>query len=96
MEQRGANEKCMKEQNGKTVKNRSAHDDYELPEEVDFSKLRSVGRGLDALKRYATERHRTIVLATDVAEVFTSARQANDALRSLIRLAAESGRRRRK
>lgn len=86
----------MKKRNGRNAKRRSAHDDFELPSELDFSKLRYVGRGLGALQRYAAEKDRTIVLDEDVAKVFTTARKANNALRTLLKQSSGSGRRQRK
>jgi hypothetical protein len=62
----------------------SAHDDYELPDEIDFSKTTVVGFGLESLDRYLTETHgkpRTAQLAADVATAFPTDDDVNDALR---------------
>jgi hypothetical protein len=54
---------------------------YELPSELDFSKLRYVGRGVESLRDWDQRRRRTIELDRDVAEEFRDAAQVNQALR---------------
>jgi hypothetical protein len=74
----------MAKQNGKTAKSRSLHDDYELPDELDFSKLKFVGFGADALERHAASQRKTVVLDSDVARVFGSSESVNTVLRGII------------
>ena len=67
----------------------------DLPDELDFSKLRYVGRGKEAIFR-KREAARTVVLDPDVAEVFANSKTVNEALRGLIEIAKQSmGKRRR-
>lgn len=86
----------MKKRNGKTPKPRLTHDAYELPDELDFTRLRYVGRGLSALERYVAEKNRTIVLDEDVARAFPTAKHANQALRELIRNEAVASKKRKR
>jgi hypothetical protein len=60
----------------------------ELPTELDFSKLKYVGRGPRALEKAA--RRRLVPLDPDVAKVFADARKVNDALRGLIQLSKQA------
>jgi hypothetical protein len=67
----------------------------DLPDELDFSKLKFVGRGKDAIFR-KHEAEKTVVLDPDVAEVFADSKTVNNALRGLIEIAKQSvGKRRR-
>ena len=67
----------------KKVKFTPAEMAYELPDELDFAKLRYVGRGVGALDRHIARKKslRTIELAADVAEAFRSEAEVNEALR---------------
>jgi hypothetical protein len=66
----------------------------DLPPELNFAKLKLVGRGPKAIEAAA---RRTIVpLDPDVSAVFTSAREVNAALRGLINLARQSRPKRRR
>jgi len=50
------------------------HDDYELPDEVDFSRTKFVGIGIEALERHVTDKNlRVISLDPDVALEFRTA-----------------------
>jgi hypothetical protein len=69
--------------NAKTRKPRTDRYNDELPEELDFSKLTFLGRGLFAGRIKAGGRQ--VRLAADVAKVFRNEREVNDALRLLIR-----------
>jgi hypothetical protein len=65
----------------------------DVPKELDFSKVKYVGRGPAALAKAA---RRTLVpLDADVAKVFIDAREVNDALRGLIQLSKRTTRSRR-
>jgi len=68
---------------GKTRKRLADRDRDELPDELDFSKLTFLGRGLFAGRVKAGGRN--VRLAADVAKVFRNEREVNDALRLLIR-----------
>jgi hypothetical protein len=59
---------------------------YDLPAELDFRKLRYVGRGVESLRDWNRRRRRTIELDRDVASEFTDAAQVNEALRLVKRL----------
>jgi hypothetical protein len=83
----------MSRRNAKTRKSRSPHDDYDLPAELDFSKLKFVGFGLDALERHAGKRGAIVTLDSDVARVFRTSESVNTVLRGIIRsLSAAKGR----
>ena len=75
------------------AKTKSVHDDYEIPDELDFSKLETIGFGLDSLKQFDAKKaedeiaRRTIELAPDVAAAFKTADEVNDALRTILRVA---------
>lgn len=73
----------------------SAHDAYELPDELNFDKLKPVGVGIDALKHHeakkADAKRRMIELAPDVADAFGSADEVNEALRSIVKAAQRLG-----
>ena len=62
------------------------------PAELDFAKLKLVGRGPKAIE--AAARRTVVPLDPDVSAVFTSAREVNTALRGLINLARQSARKR--
>ena len=49
----------------KAAKGRSPHDDYELPAELNFSKRRFIGFGVDAHERRAAKRLATYVVVSD-------------------------------
>lgn len=74
----------MPKRNAKTPKRRSPHDDYELPARLDFSELRFIGFGVDALERHASRQRTTITLDSDVARVFASSESVNTVLRGII------------
>jgi hypothetical protein len=74
----------MARRNAKTAKSRSPHDDYELPAELNFGKLKFIGFGADALERHATRQRTTITLDSDVARVFGSSESVNTVLRGII------------
>jgi hypothetical protein len=75
----------MARRNAKTVKTRSPHDDYELPDELNFSKLKFIGFGADSLERRAARQRKTIILDSDVARVFGSSESVNTVLRGIIK-----------
>ena len=62
----------------------------DLPAELDFTKLKLVGRGPKAIE--AAARRTVVPLDPDVSAVFTSAKDVNAALRGLISLARQSAR----
>jgi len=74
----------MPRRNVKTDRSRSPHDDYELPAELNFSKLRFIGFGVDALERHAAGQRMTITLDSDVAQVFGTSESVNTVLRGII------------
>lgn len=74
----------MPARKAKTVKRRSAHDNYELPAESDFSKLQFIGVGLDALEQHAAKNGTTVVLDSDVARFFWTSESVNTVLRGII------------
>jgi hypothetical protein len=61
---------------------------YELPAELDLTKLRYVGSGVDALDRQIARRRnlRTVELAPDVARAFGSDAEINEAMRLVQRM----------
>jgi hypothetical protein len=61
---------------------------YELPAELDLTKLRYVGRGVAALDRHIAQRKnlRVVELAPDVARAFGSDEEINQALRLVQRM----------
>jgi hypothetical protein len=65
----------------------------DVPKELDFSKVKYVGRGPAALAKAA--RRKLVPLDADVAKVFVDAREVNDALRGLIQLSKRTIRSRR-
>jgi hypothetical protein len=73
----------MQKRKQKTGRNRSPHDNYEVPAEADFGKLKFVGFGLDALERQVAK-HTTVVLDSDVAQIFRSSKSVNTVLRGII------------
>ena len=78
----------MAEKKHKQVKFTRREMAYDLPAELDFTKLKLVGRGPKAIE---TAARRTVVsLDPDVSAVFTSAKEVNAALRGLINLARQS------
>lgn len=62
----------------------------DIAAELDFSKIKPVGRGPRAIE--VAMRRRVVPLDPDVAKVFGSAKDVNAALRNLIRLAKQSAR----
>lgn len=71
---------------------------YDLPQELDFSKLRVVGVGMNSLLKRAATACKVVELEPDVAKEFPTARAVNDALRQLqeIRRLVRSGKSHRK
>ena len=61
----------------------SWQDTYDLPRELDFSKLRVLGVGLDSLEKYVASKRKTIELEPDVARDFPTAKAVNEGLRKL-------------
>jgi hypothetical protein len=72
----------MPKQKMKPAAHSSVHDDYELPAELDFSKLKPVGFGSDSLEN--AQRRTTIELDIDVARVFSTSESVNRILRAII------------
>lgn len=75
---------------------KSVHDDYDLPDELDFSRLRFVGVGVDALRRHVDAKKRptrAVELQPDVAEAFPDEESVNEALRAVMHAAERLGRR---
>lgn len=83
----------MPKRNAKISKRRSPHDDYELPPRLDFSKLKFIGFGADALERRASRQRTTITLDSDVARVFASSESVNTVLRGIIQSLLAAGKR---
>ncbi len=75
----------MARRNAKPAKSRSPHDDYELPAELNLSKLEFIGFGVDALERHFASQRKTIILDSDVARVFDSSESVNTVLRGIIK-----------
>lgn len=71
---------------------------YDLPKELDFSKLRVVGVGMNSLRKHVSAARKVVELEPDVAKEFPTARAVNDALRQLqeIRRLVRSGKSHRK
>jgi hypothetical protein len=77
----------MRKRSAKRTKAKSAHDNYDLPDELDFNKLKFVGFGIDALERHAaSKKMRTVSLDPDVAQKFHSTEEVNEALRLVQKL----------
>src|SRR5438552_3850352 len=76
---------AMPKRNAKAARTRSSHDDYELPRELDFRKLKFIGFGLDALERHVARQRMTVTLDSDVACVFGASESVNTVLRGIIR-----------
>jgi hypothetical protein len=55
----------------------------DLPAELDPKKLKFVGFGLDALRKHAAAKRRTVELEPDLARDFPDAKAVNSALRTL-------------
>jgi TctA family transporter len=72
-----------------TDRPRSTHDSYELPDELDFGKLRIVGFGLESLKSHHESKagRVQVELEADVAAVFRTSEEVNEALRTILRAA---------
>ena len=68
-------------------KAKSTKDSYELPADLDFEKLKYIGRGVGALTRHAEARRRMVLLEPDVAQAFPTAQDVNEALRTVINAA---------
>ncbi len=66
----------------------------DLPAELDFSKLKFIGRGPKAIE--AASRRKVVPLDPDVARFFDNAEAVNEALRGFIHLAKQSSRKRKK
>jgi hypothetical protein len=66
----------------------------DLPAQLDFSKLKFIGRGPKAIE--VASRRKVVPLDRDVARVFANADAVNEALRSLIHLARQSTQKRKK
>ncbi len=66
----------------------------DLPAELDFGKLKFIGRGPKAIE--AASRRKVVPLDPDVARVFKNADAVNEALRGLIHLAKHASRKRKK
>jgi hypothetical protein len=81
----------MPKRNNKAAKHRSAHDDYELPKEVDFSRTKFIGFGLQSLERRAAAKRKTVVLEADVARDFATSADVNQALRLVQQLRQVGG-----
>jgi hypothetical protein len=77
----------------KATKNRSSHDGYDLPANLDFSKMRLIGIGVDALERHASAQEVTVRLDSDVARVFSTSESVNTVLRGIIKSLAAASRR---
>ena len=54
---------------------------YELPAEIDFSKLRHVGDGAETVRRLLERSKRVVGLDPDVAKAFRTDDEVNEALR---------------
>jgi hypothetical protein len=70
----------------------SEHDSYELPDELDFTKLRPIGFGIEKLDEYVADHAtppRQARLAPDVAAVFKTDEEVNAALRTIIQAARQ-------
>lgn len=69
----------------------SAHDDYELPDEVDFGKTRFLGMGLQSLENKPLVQAKATMVRLDPenADEFPTADEVNEALR-LMRIIRES------
>ena len=68
----------------KKVKFRPEEMAYDLPEELDFSKLEHIGRGIGAIERHARTHAVQVKLEPDVAVVFKDSAAVNKALRAFI------------
>jgi hypothetical protein len=77
----------------KANKTRSSHDAYDLPANLDFSKMRLIGIGVDALERHAAAQEVTVRLDSDVARVFSTSESVNTVLRGIIKSLAAASRR---
>jgi len=73
----------MRKKSKNAGKGRNWEDNYDLPRELDFSKLRVVGVGLNALEKYVASKRKTIELEPDVAKDFPTAKAVNEGLRKL-------------
>ncbi len=73
----------------------SAHDNYELPPEIDFTKQRFIGFGLASLEKEIAAKSKFVALDPDVARVFKSSKSVNAVLRGIIQ-ALPNGSKRRK
>ena len=68
--------------------------DEDLPAELDFRRLKFIGRGPKAIE--TASRRKVVPLDPDVARIFDNAKAVNQALRGLIQLAKQSARKRKK
>lgn len=59
---------------------------YDLPRELDFSKLRVVGFGLDALRKHVAAKRKLVELEPDVAKAYPTSKAVNDGLRRLLQI----------
>ncbi len=69
---------------------------YELPDEIDVTKLRSVGKDAEAVKRLTDRSRRTVGLDADVARIFRDSDSVNKALRAIIQVIPLREKKRRK
>jgi hypothetical protein len=70
----------MRKQKAKS-KREAPEDD--LPAELDPTKLRFIGFGLDALRAHVAKRLKSVQLEPDVAKDFPTAKAVNEGLRTL-------------
>jgi len=79
------------------VSRSSKHEAYEIPDELDLSKLRTIGFGLDALRLHERKiaakpkAGRTAHLAADVSAAFLTDAEVNNALRMLLKISENKG-----
>jgi len=66
----------------------------DLPAELDFGRLKFIGRGPKAIE--VASRRKVVPLDPDVARIFDNPEAVNEALRGLIQLARQSARKRKK
>jgi hypothetical protein len=69
---------------------------YELPDEIDVTKLRHAGKGAEAVKKLIDRSKRTVGLDADVARVFRDSESVNKALRAIIQVVPFREKKRRK
>lgn len=69
---------------------------YELPDDINVTKLRHVGKGAAAVKRLIERSRRTVGLDADVARVFRDSESVNAALRAIMQVIPLREKKRRK